>query len=131
MSVAGAVATEIPGILKSLEERWSDSSSNDFKKKVERKDFFWDQLILYLSLMIASLTAVDVAIQFLRGASGGVACYTPYRDGNFTRDQASFVNSFCVRSLPWSQFFPVFTIVQGLLIAAPHYIWESVFKGQH
>ena len=47
----------------------------------------------------------------------------------FARDQASFLNSYCIASIPLTEYFPVYILVHGLLLATPHYIWSTIFKG--
>ena len=48
---------------------------------------------------------------------------------DFTRSQSEYLNSFCSESVPNSEFFSIFVIVQGVLLVAPHFIWGAVFKG--
>ena len=115
----------------SKQEKSEEASKEEESSKevtIRQKDFFWDQLLFYVGSAILSLTLLDISVEFLRG-TGGVVCFTPYQDGNFTRDQAAFVNSYCSQSLPLSEFYPVFIIVQGLLLLAPQYLWESLFRG--
>lgn len=83
---------------------------------------------MYIGSAILGLTLLVLTVEFLRGQRG-VVCFTPYEDGNFTRDQTAYVNSYCVQSVPNSEYFPVFIIVQGLLLLAPQYLWEALFRG--
>ena len=103
-------------------------AAGEATQQIEQKDFFWDHLMFYIGSAVLALTALDISVEFLRG-SRGVICFTPYEDGNFTRDQAAFVNSYCSQSLPLTEYFPIFIIVQGILLLAPHYLWESLFRG--
>lgn len=104
------------------------AEAGEATQQIEQKDFFWDHLLFYIGSAILALTALDISVEFLRG-SRGVICFTPYEDGNFTRDQAAFVNSYCSQSLPLTEYYPIFIIVQGILLLAPHYLWESLFRG--
>ena len=87
-----------------------------------------------MATIIALLTVLDATIQFFRG--GGLSCRLPARVpiGNETyeptRDEASFVNTFCQRSLSVAEYYPLFVIIQGLVLAAPQYLWSSLFAGQ-
>ena len=97
---------------------------------IKPKDFYWDQIVVILVSAILGLTVLDVTVEFFRGS--GVQCFTPTRlsaGEDLTRDQASFVNEYCYRSLPAAEYYPVFIIIHGLLIVAPHYLWSSVFGG--
>ena len=48
---------------------------------------------------------------------------------DFTLRQADYLNNYCSDSIPSSEFFPIYVLVQGLLLIAPHFIWGAVFKG--
>ena len=48
---------------------------------------------------------------------------------DFTRSQSDYLNSFCTESVPNVEFFPIFILVQGILLVVPHFIWAAVFKG--
>ena len=107
-------------------EAESESKSEATRPRIEQKDFFWDHLLFYIGSAILALTALDISVEFLRG-SRGVICFTENSD--FTRDQVAFINSFCAQSLPLAEYFPIFIIVQGILLLAPQYLWESLFRG--
>lgn len=47
----------------------------------------------------------------------------------FTLRQADYFNGYCSRSIPPSEFFPLYILVHGILLIAPHFIWSAVFKG--
>ena len=84
---------------------------------------------------MALLTVLDVTLQFFRG--GGLMCRLP---GTFvgennetvtvTRDETAFVNTFCQLSLSLAEYYPLFVLIQGLVLAAPQYLWVSLFGGQ-
>ena len=126
------------------------SSSDESTGPIQPKEFFWDQFLVYISTIIALLTVLDVALQFFRG--GGLACRVPVTiDGTETcenydnstsenrvtcsdieisRDEVAYVNSFCQQSLSRAEYYPFFVLIQGLLLAAPQYLWASLFVGQ-
>ncbi len=101
------------------------------KPPLKPKDFYWDQMVTILVSATLGLTVLDIAVEFFRGF--GVQCYTPSKVDSppegFTRDQAAYVNDFCYQSLPPTEYYPVFIIVHGLAIVAPHYLWSSLFGG--
>ena len=137
--IGSVAAAEVMGAVRKLAESkedeeqlqhptaFSTGAGGPWRKRIHQKDFFWDQLLLYLASILVALTVLDVSIEFLRG--GGVACYTPYDDGNFTRDRAYFVNTYCTNDLPPTELFPVFILAQALLLSAPHLLWKSLFQG--
>lgn len=111
-------------------------------ESVQLKDFTWDQFIKYISSAILVLTLLNVVEQFFR--DGNVFCFHPSdtvsflpsvsaRDDmvvyEFARDQATFINSYCIGSVPVTEYFPLYILIHGILLLAPHYIWSSVFKG--
>jgi hypothetical protein len=94
------------------------------------RDFVWDKLIAYLSTLSAALAAVNFVTNLLNGdsASGDAACYVPEELTNGSRDHYAFVQRFCSQRLPISQYTPVFFLLQGILIGAPHFLWKSIFS---
>lgn len=123
------------GSQKEEEEKPGDNGGIDEaenKNVIQPKEFFWDQFLKYLATAIALLTLLDFTLQFFRGA-GGLLCYIPsdlLNNSDPTRDQVAFINTFCLLSLSWSEYFPVFIILQGILLVAPHYLWSALFGGQ-
>lgn len=127
------------GIVKAVlgavtEEKKKDGS-------VEPKDFFWDQFLKYISSAILALTLLNITVEFFR--SGGVLCFHPSdtasllpSDSTLTvheiaRDQAAFLNSYCIESIPVTEYFPLYILIHGLLLAAPHFIWSAIHKGDY
>ena len=106
-------------------------SGNESNKNIQLKEFFWDQFLIYIATGIALLTLLDVSIQFFR-SNGGLQCYVPMDvlPQEFTRDNAAYVNTFCLSSLTWSEYYSVFILIEGILVVAPHYLWSSIFSGR-
>lgn len=119
---------------KSESEKDSGNDASGSNSRIDQKEFFWDQFVTYIATIIALLTVLDVTLQFFRG--GGLSCRLPSKIpyGNKTvkpsRDDVSFVNTFCQRSLSRAEYYPLFVLIQGLILAAPHYLWASLFGGQ-
>lgn len=109
--------------LQELDETGSQEAENE---GFFVKEFFWDKIIVLLTTSIIGLTALDILTELLRGGSG-VVCFIP-EDLNLSDDQSAYVNGFCSRSVPDAQYLPIFVLVQGILIAAWHYIWKSSFS---
>ena len=124
-----------------LKDVVSQQLEKDQKKgegeKIEPKEFFWDQFLKYISSGILLLTLINVSVEFLQG--GGIICFTPSEQEvgmqpnitvqDFSRDQASYVNSYCARSVPSTEYFPLYVLIHGLMLIAPHYIWSALFHG--
>ncbi len=114
-----------------------ESKDGDKGEAIEPKDFFWDQFLKYISSGILALTVLNVSVEFLRG--GGVTCFTPaarvelttpeQEEYDLTRNQAEYINNYCARSIPSTEYFPVYILVHGILLIAPHYVWSALFKG--
>ena len=101
-----------------LEGKGDDSS--------KPREFFWDSVSLYVVGIIIALAAIDALTEFLRGSS--VACFSP-RGEEVTEAQENYINNFCASSLPMTEYFPVFIVVHGILIAIPHYLWLNHYGG--
>ncbi len=126
-------------VVQSILSRVSDKKEND--QSVEVKEFVWDQFVKYLSSAILALVLLELSVDFFRG--GGVSCFhpadtfsvlhpnlmSPEEVYGFGRDQAAFLNSYCVGSIPVTEYFPLYIIIHGLLLIVPHYIWTAVHRG--
>ena len=92
---------------------------------VRTREFFWDNVVLFVVSSILGLAAIDVITEFIRG--GSVACYA--EDNELSDSQQSYINNFCSGSLPVGAYLPVFIVVHGVLIAIPHYLWLNHYGG--
>ena len=133
MTAAASSGKEDGG--SSSEGKADGGGADEGKGPIQPKEFFWDQFIIYVSTVIALLTVLDVTLQFFRG--GGLACRVPGNvedsSGNLTavtRDDVVYINTFCQQSLTRAEYYPFFVLIQGLVLAAPQYIWASLFVGQ-
>ena len=128
------------------------STAEESTGPIEPKQFFWDQFLVYVSTIIALLTVLDVTLQFFRG--GGLACRVPVTidegqdnascgearnltpeaacssEISISRDEVAYINTFCQESLSRAEYYPFFVLIQGLLLAAPQYLWAALFVGQ-
>ena len=101
---------------------------------IQPKEFFWDQFLIYVSTIVALLIVLDITLQFFRG--GGLVCRVPvtFSEGNtmvkVSRDEVAYINTFCQKSLTRAEYYPLFVLIQGLVLAAPQYLWASLFAGQ-
>ena len=95
-------------------------------KPLEPRDFFWDSLALYVISVVVGLSVLDAVAEFVRGSD--VECFLP--EGAFNdRVPREYVNTFCSGSVPRTQYFPVFIIITGAVIAVPHYLWLNSYRG--
>ena len=107
------------------------SDSTTISRPLAAKEFFWDDLLSYLASAIVALALVDISVEFLAGNNLGLLCLTPLSNNvtvNFDRDQSAFVNSFCSRYISLAEFYPLFTLVQGIALFSPHHIWLSIYS---
>ena len=116
-----------------------DAKKKDKQESIEPKEFFWDQFLTLLSGAILALSVLNVSVEFLRGS--GVSCFPPsvVEDDRgsdtmmsmlyeLSRVQGNYVNDYCARSVPRTEYFPIYIIVHGILLVAPHYIWSALYK---
>ena len=123
----------IPSSAESEGNASRDAEGGGGGDKIEQKEFFWDQFLTYMATIIALLTILDITLQFFRG--GGLSCRVPATEIENetiepTRDEVSFINTYCQQSLSRAEYYPFFIIIQGLLLAAPQYLWASLFGGE-
>ena len=115
---------------KSGEAGNASGGNSNIERPLIAKDFFWDDWHSYIASAILALALIDLSIEFLAGTGLGVLCFTPFLNGSekeFNRDQSAFINSWCSRLLPYTEYYPLFTLIQGISLFVPHYIWASVF----
>lgn len=97
-------------------------------KAVTRREFFWDEWLSYVASAIVALSLIDLSVEFVATGRQGLLC-----DVNVTftfgRDRYAYVNSYCARFLPLGQYYTLFTLIQGIVLLSPHYIWLSVCNG--
>ena len=92
-------------------------------------DFFWDSVMRYTAAGMVALTILGQAVIALVELIGGtVKCLTP--NSNFNRDQNFFINEYCDRYAPLTQYLPWVLILQALAILAPQFLWKSWFNGK-
>ena len=92
-------------------------------------DFFWDSVMRYTAAGMVALTILGQAVIALVELIGGtVKCLTP--DSRFNRDQSFFINEYCDRYAPLTQYLPWVLILQALAILAPQFLWKSWFSGK-
>lgn len=119
---------------KLVEEQVSSVAGNGDrgKKTIRPTEFWWDQFIKYIAAVMALGTVLDSTLQQLFG-TGGPVCFVPASRVNnsfeITRDDVVYINTFCEQSLSRAQYYPFFVLVQGILLATPHYVWGALFVG--
>ena len=110
--------------LKGLEGR----PENEEGRGLVPREFFWDSIVVFVVSAIIGLAAVDTITEFIRGS--GVQCVSQ----NATVSEnlggvQDYINNFCSSSLPPGQYYPVFMVVQAILILIPHYLWLNNYGG--
>ena len=106
----------MPGDGSATDPQKLEGNSEDSRPR----EFFWDNITLYVVGVIIALAAIDAITEFIRGSS--ISCLSE----DISED---FVNSYCSASIPKSEFFPVFIAVHAILIAIPHYLWANHYGG--
>ena len=93
---------------------------------LKQREFFWDNIVLFVVSTIIGLAAIDVITEFIRG--GGVACFPPL-GAAVDEAQAAYINNFCAGFLPVGAYIPAFMVVHAVLITVPHYLWLNHYGG--
>ncbi len=100
--------------------------SNNSREGVKPREFFWDNIVLFVVSSIIGLAAIDVVSEFIRG--GHVSCFSP-QGVKLSEAQGAYINSFCAGALPQGAYIPAFMGVHAVLITLPHYLWLSHYGG--
>ena len=93
---------------------------------LKQREFFWDNIVLFVVSTIIGLAAIDVITELIRG--GGVACFPPLGAGVDVA-QAAYINNFCSGFLPVGAYVPAFMVVHAILMTVPHYLWLNHYGG--
>ena len=110
---------------KNLEGR-PEEENNSFRPR----EFFWDNVTLYVVSVIFALAAVDVLTEFIRGSN--VSCLVALADNSsdkYTDSLNDYVREFCSAYVPSTELFPAYIFVHALLVAIPHYLWLNHYGG--
>jgi len=118
------------------------ATKTDEEESLREKDFYWDQLIKYVSSVIVAQVLLTISISFLRDDS--VACFHPsdtlplllsYTASSsqavyeLARGQSSYIDKFCESSAPSAEYFPLYIIIHGTLLIVPHFLWTAFSQG--
>ena len=126
MSFLSTVRTNIGGGNKAeeLEGQPAEGAGNSLKPR----EFFWDNIVLFVVSTILGLAAIDVITQFLRGgvSAGGIACFPP---SGADVAQAAYINNYCSSFLPFGTYVTTFMVVHAILLIVPHYLWLGHYGG--
>lgn len=104
------------------DDKEDSAASSSESTPITPKDFFWDQVVMYLVSAILALGFLNISVEFFRGSQ--VQCFNPNES---SRQQDAYINDFCYGSLPDSQYYLIFILISAVLIIAPHYLWDSYF----
>ena len=127
MSFLSAVQANIGGGSKA-EELEGQPKEGDSGNSLKPREFFWDNIVLFVVSTILGLAAIDVITEFLRGglSGGGVACFPP---SGADEAQAAFINNYCSSFLPFGAYVTTFMVVHAVLLIVPHYLWLGHYSG--
>lgn len=106
-----------------------ESSNEGVSSPLVHRDFFWDKLTAFIASVLFGLATLNLFTQLLPRDTG-IACDFSQLDGNISDSTTDFLLGLCSKALPPFTFLPVGIIIQGVLIAGPHFIWKSTFLSQ-
>lgn len=97
----------------------SEDNEDGSPGEKQRKNFVWDDILLYMSSLGLTLALLGIAEEAFVDRS--LACNTPLY---VNRDQLSYVLLWCSRHVRHLEELPLLILFQSLCIWAPHVIWE-------
>ena len=109
-------------VTSELKKKVAINSDNQPPPLIQRKEFYWDEIIKWLVAASFGLSFLDVSVEFFRNYT--VTCYVP---NGTNRDEVAYINNYCLSSLPRSEYFTLFILIHGFLILGPHILWRTVF----
>ena len=120
-------------VISRMAQMFAQAEKHKGKKfnDVEQKDFPWDLFMKYISSSILALTFTGIFVNFFM-EDNAVSCFPPSEiDGRpSTLNEASFIDQHCANNyrIMLRKYFPIYLLVQGLVLIIPHYMWSSVFE---
>ena len=94
--------------------------------KLERKPFFWDNIIFSLASTIFVLSVSSVVVELFKSQNYSLACFSELEN----RAQYTYINSYCNKYLPVIEYFPVALVIHAAALTTPHYLWKAFFSAQ-
>ena len=88
------------------------------------REFFWDGVVLFATFGIIGLSAVNTVFQFVQ--DNKLACKVTDSAAASAGASTAYIDNYCYGDLPYIQYIPVFNVVIGTLIAAPHFLWLNL-----
>ena len=120
--MAASTLDVLQDLASELKKREAIKADNQPPPLIERKEFYWDEIIKWLVAASFGLSFLDVSVEFFRNYT--VTCYVP---NGTNRDEVAYINNYCLSSLPRSEYFTLFILIHGFLILGPHFLWRAVF----
>ena len=89
------------------------------------RQFLFDQVVLFLSLVILAFIVIDSFINLLPNGKNTVQCFI--KNNSVTSGQQSYVNEYCSNQVPAANYrVPILIFSQGLFSVLLHYSWYSM-----
>ena len=120
--IDSAALDVLQDLASELKKKETIKSDNQPPPLIQRKEFWWDEVLKWLVAASFGLSLLDVSVEFFRNYT--VTCYVP---NSTTRDDVAYINNYCLSSLPRSEYFTLFILIHGFLILGPHILWRTVF----
>ena len=95
-----------------------------------QRELFWDKLTTFITSVLFGLATLNLFTQLLPRDSGIACDFSGQPEDNISEATVDFILGLCSRQLAPFNFLPVVIIVQGVLIAGPHFVWKSTFTSQ-
>ena len=105
--------------LKLLNQKLEETS------KPKQTTFFWDSIVFSVAFSILGLSISSIIAEFFSNEYS-VACFSEFEN----RAQYTYINSYCHKDLPKTEYFPLIVLLQAALLPAPHYFWKVLFSAE-
>ena len=101
------------------------TDKNAAEAKETYKKFSWDEILHYMSLVSGMLALIGLGGEYFTGTDRGLACTV---SNTLTRDEARFAVMWCASHMQVRlvDAVPFVMFVQGLFLAGPHLLWETM-----
>ena len=98
---------------------------NQQLEKNKQKPFFWDSIIFSIAFSILGLSISSIILELLSDENS-VACFTSLEN----ESQYTYINSYCHKFIPKTEYFPLILLLQATCLIAPHYGWTVFWSSK-
>ena len=110
------------GTFSSVLNNQKSEEETSSSQVLKQRTFFWDSIIYSIAFYIFGLSVSSIIAELFKSNENSVACFTSSEN----RDQNTYVNSYCHKHIPETEYFPLMLVLQATFLIIPHYVWKAV-----